>query len=302
MKHEQILGENEAKKLDREQFMSALNIKREPDAVLILAAGLAERKSNGRTYYSTTSYLDDQANFIDQPDKRHDGQTVRQTEKGLTVVGSGGGKARTLSAIELYDYFHMPILMEGVDKKAFAKISDEPYDETWKDEKRLLMTHNVKENEILIGDASPTTITEIIRAIQVGAKNNWHDIVIITNRYHMPRVEKLYELLTDKKTAATKMKYIFAGLPDNYKAMMKLTVEGTSQDPKLIFADDSFFGAAAKLKINFVPAEDVLSLKSPKYVALFKKAEATEFYKKRLAGEARGIAQLEGGTYGKPRE
>jgi len=282
-------------------YLEHLGLKAEPDVILCLDAGLAERQVNGKTKWSPTSYRDETANF---PEKSTDDSKftykVRTTEQGLTMIGSSGGKTNVLASAELYDHFHKPIIVNSYSDIEAPPNLPQPPKEHWRIYQETLEKKGVLLENILLEKESTSTIEELIKAVEMISAQNKKKMLIVANEVHLPRVKKMYEYLTNPELAKTKLKYILSTLSADYKKIMNYTVSGSTEEPQIIFDNDSFFKQANEVLIDFVAAENVLSLESPHYKSLFEKVKQNSYYQKRTEMEKKGMTQLEQGTYAKP--
>ncbi|MFA6392448.1 MAG: YdcF family protein [Patescibacteria group bacterium] len=283
-------------------YLEHLGLKAEPDIILCLDAGIAERKVDGKTRWSPTSYRDETANF---PEKSTDNSKfdykIRTTEQGLAMIGSGGGKANILASTELYNHFHKPIIVNSHSVLEAPPNLPQPPEEHWQIYQEALEKKGVLLENILLEKESTSTIEELIKAIEIINAQNRKKMLIVANEMHLPRVKKMYEYLTNPESAKTKLKYILSILSADYKKIMNYTVNGSVENPQITFDNDSFFKQANEVLIDFVAAEDVLSLNNPHYKSLFEKVRQNSYYQKRVEMEKKGIAQLEQGTYAKPK-
>jgi DUF218 domain len=215
-----------------------------PDAIFVLSAGIIPIETpRGDAQYKTTAYSDvDHKGFL------------------------GGGKARIIAAAEASSFFPEAPLV--TDSYSAQKSGEEPtHAEVMAEE---LQHYGVPKERIIKEERSVDTITELVEMIKLAALHKWHNIAVVSNAYHIPRIQEMYRQLD---TLASK--------------------------------DDTDFGAAMKevaqnpIEISFVSAEDILPIRSEHYVKLIEEMENTSAFKNRVAAEEQGLKQLREGTYGK---
>lgn len=286
----------------RENYLELMGLTVPPDAIIVLDAGIAERtREDGTTIkWGPTAYNDETANFKEVPDPSKPVYGVRQSEQGNYVVGCGGGKARTIAASELHDYFPAPV----VTTSRFPLKGDpdhQPPDEHWEVYQDYLKNvQQIPDAELLSEQESTTTITGILNLIVMAHEKGWKNAVMLVNDFHLPRTQKFYDYLTDKEKATTTCKYILARLPEEYRTLMDYTVTGTAQKPDIHFASDKFFDMARQSHMVVVSAEEILKHRRPTYKKILDEVEKSFAYQQRVAMERRGVDQLTAGLYMKP--
>lgn len=289
-------------------LMETLGLKEEPDIILCLDAGIAERRikdpetQTSEIKWVPTSYRDESANFPNEGSTLQKTYTygAHLTEQGFSMFGSMGGKAKVVATAELYKYFKKPVIVDSrVETIAPPEIAQPPADH-WPYYQQALEERGVATENIIAEKDSTSTFEELIKAIEIISARKMTKIILIANEFHMPRLKKMYQYLTDPAEASDKLKYILAKLPKEYQQIMGCRVEGSLGQPKIFFQNHSFFRQAGEISIDFVVAEEVLKFKNPHYTALLAQAQKNDYYQKRMALEENGIRQLEQGIYGKP--
>lgn len=286
----------------RKEYLELMGLSEQPDAIIVLDAGIAERtRKDGTTIkWGPTAYNDETANFQEAPDPSKPVYGVRQSEKGNYVVGCGGGKARTIAAAELHDYFPVPVITTS-RYPLKGDPDHQPPDEHWEVYQDYLKNvQNIPEAELLAEQESTTTITGILNLIFMAHEKGWKNVVILANDFHLPRTQKFYDYLTDKEKATTLCRYILARVPAEYRERMDYTVEGSAQDPKIVFASDRFFDMARQSHMTVVSAEEILKHRRPSYEKVLREVEESFAYQERVVMEQRGVDQLDAGLYMKP--
>lgn len=277
-------------------------IKFEPDAIIIIDAGIAERtRKDGTTIrWEPTAYNDETANFQEVPDPTKPVYAVRKSEQGNFVVGCGGGKARCIAAARLYDILDVPIVTTS-KYPLKGEPGHQPPDEHWKVYQDYLRgTLHIPNSDLLAEEESTTTITGILNLIFMAYARGWKRALMMVNDFHLPRTRKFYEYLTDRSQATTLCKHILARIPVEYRERMDYVVQGTESEPEIIFASDRFTHIARQSQMMVVSAESVLHQCSDAYTTRIRNAENSYAYQMRVKMEQRGVDQLDAGNYMKP--
>lgn len=273
----------------------------DPDLILVLDAGIAERRVFGDSHWGPTSYEDETGNF---PKNEIDSKkyNLRVTSRENFVIGCGGGKARALAAIELRDVFEEATIVTDsrypVKVEQGEELPPEDHSQVYKE---YLERMGVPKDKIQEEKESTTTFEGLINFLIMASENQSNHPVIITNGYHLPRTEKMLELLLNKEKAETKLKYLIVKLPTEYLEKIGAKVKGEGKDVEVSFVDLKFLEEANKLSVKIASAEDILVHRDSRYKDLFDKVEETEEYQKRVKLEEMGVAQLEEGIYGMPK-
>lgn len=206
-----------------------------PNVIFILSGGI---KKNRRGYKSP-SY-----NEIDHA--------------GLVT----GSKARVIAAAEISKSFPKTIIVTtssvNPNEPTHANVMTQEL-------KRL----KVPESKIVREEQSYDTLSEMVEMIKLASEKEWFRIVAITSRYHIPRVQEMYNRLRSiipKEDA-----------PEFYEALEQLEKRGSS--------------------VKFVAAEDILPHRSHRYKNLIAEVENTSGYIERVEAEKRGLEALRSGNY-----
>jgi len=147
-----------------------------PDAIIILSAGFIAEKDEklGKTIYRSTTY-----------------------EEG-DAFGTLGGYARVQAAVELAKKYSKAFLVttgkEGPQGMSAAKIQASE-----------LEVLSVSSDRIILEEQSVNTKTQIEEALRIAEDYTWKEIVFITNKYHIKRVQLFVEHY--KKNLACKITY-----------------------------------------------------------------------------------------------
>jgi len=209
-----------------------------PEAIFILSGGIVKRERG----VTTAAYSD------------------LQGESGVL-----GGKARIIAAAELAKHFpNTKLVMTG---SYYPNPKDPSQSSIMSQELKKL---GVDVTQIVTEEIALTYYDELSRIVELSLAHNWQSIVVLTNKYHIPRaslmLEKLSELAKNKG------------------------------DDNLATHFQEF---SQKTSYTFVSAEDVLPHKSSHYTYLLKELESSPEYQKRVESEKRGVEALKSGTYGK---
>lgn len=211
-----------------------------PDAIFVLSAGIKKVvRKNGTTRYRSTAFSD-----LDP--------------RGLL----GGGKARVIAAAELALAFPRTFLVTTShvepDLPSHARVmADE------------LEKYKVPRERIILEEKSTSTITELVEMLSLANEREWNSVWLVTNEYHIPRVQEMYNCLSSLVSAQN-------------KEFTRNLIAFHEKNPTIVL----------------VSAEQVLkSCRGCHYVYLFEKVEKTQAYAGRVAAEAHGIECLRNGTY-----
>lgn len=273
----------------------------ELETILVLDAGVAQRKKIGEKSWGPTSYEDESGNFSDS--LKFAGYQSKLTSRGNPMLGAGGGKARAIASKELWEAFpNSNIVVDSRFKANEAEDrKDTPPEEHYKVYRDYLLELDIPEEKIEEERDSTTTLEGLVNFLDMIVENNTKNSVIITNDYHFERTQKMLEYLTTEEGIKNNLKYLVAKLPDSYKEKLGVKVDHNKDNEPII----SFIGKTFEERIPKLPkliiAEDVLKHRSKHYEELFNKARETDAYKRRVEIEKNGVKQLIEGTYGKPR-
>ncbi len=223
---------------DKKSIYKELLGDQNPEAIFILSGGTVKRERG----ITTASYSDLQGEF-----------------------GVLGGKARIIAAAELAEYFPETKLV--LTATYYPTPSDPSQSSIMSQE---LIKLGVNKNQIVQEEVSKSTYDELREIVNLSLSENWKNIAILTNGYHVPRAEemlnRLDELASDK------------------------------DDDKLVKQVHLF---KEKTRKTFISAEEILPHRSTHYKGLLDELYQSEDYAKRLESEKRGVDALKSGTYGK---
>lgn len=208
-----------------------------PEIIIILTGGIVgESKKDGALIYRFT-----------------------KTNEG-DAYGALWGESRILAAVELSKYFsNAKVLVTSIAKQQELGVMRA----IQKKIGRIL----INRNRIIFENTSMNTVTQIGEAMKIVRKKQLKRIVFVTNEYHVPRAQAIFnsfELLE----------------PVDEKAKMILS---------LVKHSSAF--------VKFVAAEDILPYCDRKYIKIISDFKRTPAYKKRLQSEKKGILLLESGQY-----
>lgn len=207
-----------------------------PDAVFILSGGIKKIEKKGEEQYHSLAYSDKDA-------------------FGLM----GGGKARVLAASYVGKIF------PDLKFVTTSKEKDMPSHATVM--AKELQKRGIKKKNILLEEESFSTLTELFQMVKIAVENNWVNLSVITNDFHIPRAEKILEKLE----------------------------EFSKNDPCFVTSLKEF--KERGIKVNFIAAEDILGEISEHYKKLVERVRKSPEYEKRMQMEQKGIDDLEEGKY-----
>ena len=129
-----------------------------------------------------------------------------------------------------------------------------------------LVARGVDENKLETEEESFSTITQLTEMVKKAVENNWTNVAIVINKYHLPRTQAMYDRLD--------------ALVDNseFQEALKKFKEKTGQ-------------------VRFICAEDVLSTTHYLFDEYMKRVKQTEAFKETIRAEEQGLRDLESGTY-----
>jgi len=298
MSREIIRPDNEVEKM-RGEYLRLLGLDAVPDCIVVLDAGVADRAALKTRNWVPTSYEDETANWREAPQTPRPSYEPRKSDRGNIVIGAAGGKARAIAGAELYKYFHVPVVTTS--KNSEEQKGDTENNDPWVVYKDYLTRQGVPVEAIVSEKESTSTFEQVLNLVELAQDKGWSSMLIILNDHHLPRTKTFLEYLTNKELATTKLRFLLAKLPDEVKRKMGFRVVGQPDDPSIDFYDSSFFEKAARLKIFLGSAESILLKRDPRYAKVFEAVQKLPAFQKRLEAEARGLAQLQSGEYGKPR-
>jgi hypothetical protein len=212
----------------------------EPDAIFVLNGEVVKKPNNIRRPFQSTSFASSD-NF-----------------------GMLGGKARVIAAAEVGKYFsHTKIV--ATSHSLNPERSKEPtLAQVMANE---LEHYGIPENQIVLEEKSTSTLTTIVEMIKLAKENNWVHLGIISNDYHLPRVQAMY------------------------KHIQELINDDDALKEALQFCHQN------DLSISFIAAEDILPHKSTHYIELIRQVQQSQEYLKRIESEKIGLEKIEGHAY-----
>lgn len=176
-----------------------------------------------------------------------------------------GGKDRVLAAVELHRVFSNANIVpmsrpRNAEQPTYASVM-----------KGELISRGVPEESITERDLSVDTITELREAIRLSEEKQWKSLCIVSSTWHIPRIRALLN-----------------------------HIENFVTDPEELIRVQSFVEQvrSGSLEVQYISSEDVLTIKSSHYKKLFEELKNDEGYQKRLALEAKAVAQIDAGSYG----
>lgn len=285
----------------RKEYLRLLGLEFVPDCIVVLDAGVAERKIGKLRRWDPTSYEDETANWREQVSPPQSSYEPRKSGRGNVVIGAAGGKARAIAGAELFKYFQVPLVTtskNSEEQKADTNAKD-PW-EAYKD--YLVERQNIPQEMIISEKESTSTFEQVVGLVELAQDKNWRSMLVILNDHHLPRTKKFFEYLTNKEIAGTKLKYLLAKLPESLRERIGCEIQGSPENPVIYFPSDAFFKQANKLKIFFGSAEDIIIKRDPRYAKVIDEMQKLPAFRKRLEAERRGLDQLQSGEYGKPRK
>ncbi len=305
-------------------YREVLGLEHDPDFIVVIPGGVAGRKvtktdavGNESTRYkwTLTSWQDDEPNLPPKSQtsgeygKYKPGYAAKIKDSGNIVFTAGGGKARAIAGAELYSAFHEPILTLSnfpyVKPEEERDLGFELPKDFWRQYKDYLTKVQKIPKEMLLSEKESTdTFQGLVEVVKVAIEHGWKTPVIISNDYHMARTKKMWEYLSTRDTAGTKLRFVLARMPQSLKDVMGSRVSGYVPDPDggedmpvIEFNSNDFFDDVNKLRPVFIAAEDILALRDPRFASLFEEVKKTDWYQRRVASEQWGSGRLEKKIY-----
>ncbi|OGG58834.1 hypothetical protein A2765_00435 [Candidatus Kaiserbacteria bacterium RIFCSPHIGHO2_01_FULL_56_24] len=194
------------------------------------------------------------------------------------VAGSKAGRIATETLHELFPA--AKILTNSTTPRRDAETGETEIERHADVAKAELVQKGVPAGLIEVQEHSMSTFTELLELIQRIVENDWHHVVVVGHELQKQRallmLDRLYELLPKE--------------PSGY-------IERHPDKENLKKALDAFKDARKDITITFVSAEDVLSLKDPRYKEVVEKARQSPAWEKMRANEERGADQIRSGVY-----
>ena len=217
--------------------LNSIEIGFNPEAIFALSGGIA--KCSGHNHFRTTAFSDlDPRGYM------------------------GGGKSRTIAAVELVQIFPEAIVVPTSQQLRWQVMAQE------------LKRYGVHAERIIRETESYDTISNLSEMIKFCYVRKWSKVAVLSNEWHLPRIMLMYEQI------------------------LSLLKSRSSDD----YMDIKRIKRACKIRgftVAWISAEDILLLRSKKYKTLLDKTRATTSYRLRIEAELRGITDLLRGTYKK---
>lgn len=208
-----------------------------PDVFIMHTGGIAENP-RGPMGYRSTSYSD-------------------VSEHGIAT----GGRTRIIAGAEIAKALpNLKIITNSINRfdpevPSMAVVNKEE-----------LVRRGIDPDRITREEDSFSTVTQLTEMIRLAVANNWAKIASLTNEYHHPRVQAMYERLDSIIDDA-----------QFQKTLAKFKKQGT--------------------KVVFIDAEPVMRLIDPHFVTYLNEVAKTPQFKHTLETEAKGLADLKAGHY-----
>lgn len=207
-----------------------------PDAVFVLTGSLKFKEQLGR--WESGTYGD------------------RDENSGLVT----GGKDRTIAAAEISKHFpDMTIVTmsrpRDPEKPTYAGVMAE----------ELYRMHVPQEN-VVQETESTTTITEIKAIAKFVKQHGWRDILLLSSKYHLPRIQALLEHATDFSDDAAEAE-LLRGFAERINS--------------------------GKTRVQLVGSDDILMGRDEHYRRYFDRLYTDPEYRKKVEAEQRAVRQIE---------
>ncbi len=212
----------------------------EPDAIFVLSGEITKKPGDTLRPYRSTSFATSDS------------------------FGMLGGKARVVAAAEVGKYLPN-VKIVTTSRSMDPERSEEP---THAQVMAIELKHyGIPQDQIMLEEESTTTLTEIVEMIKLSRRNDWKHVGIISNAYHLPRVQAIYEHIQD-----------------------------FTNDDEVLEEALQFF-RQNNLTISYVPAEEILPHRSSHFVKLIHQAQQSEEYLRRIESERIGLQKVKEKTY-----
>jgi len=207
-----------------------------PDVIFSMSGGIAEKRTKKGVYHQTTA-------FDVKTDTGH-------------VTGS---RPRIIATTEIADlYPEIPIV-------ATSKVFDEEPTHASVIAEELI-SRGVDSTRIIYEEKSIGTLTEVIEMVKLAVERDWHNLAVVTNSYHIPRMREMY-----------------------------LRLPEIVEDPVLSEVYRYFQEHGGE--VSFVAADDVMRAISKHFAYYLDKVEESPEYKRTVASEAKGLEDIKAGLY-----
>ncbi len=292
-----------------EELMANLEIPAPPQAIFKPDSGVVRRGEK----WMPPAYRDEYADGVVAP------YSIKFTERGEPINGCAGGKARCLATFYLSEAFPdalvVPMSKFEIPADDPNKKTIDPPTEHYAVNAEYLRRLGVSADRIAPASESTTIFEGLIEMLNMCNERGIKDAVFVTNEYNEPRARVMLEALLDKeKGIKTKLKYVIAGLREQFKTMLGVRVEVSVQrkseqnyesdavrdaEPIISLDDAIYEQLTSGLTITILTAEAVLTEFSSLYGRVIEQAKQGTAYQNRAAMEANGAKLIEEGSYGK---
>lgn len=212
-----------------------------PDVLFILARGVVENKATGE--FKSLGYGD--------------------TDPHGMV---GGAKARSIAAAELHHFFPDSLVVaNSLIQQMPASMARVTAQE--------LKKRGVEQEKIIIQENSYSTFTELIELIRLIVQNNWHNVAVIANEFHIPRAQAMLAHINDLHDPNG-----YSKKPEVQEALRKIK-------------------EIQSVHIAFVSAEEVLLMANPHYKKVIDAARQLPAWKETVEKETVATIQVQAGEY-----
>ncbi len=207
---------------------------------------------------------------------------------------TGGAKARPVAAAELAQFYPQAVIVTMSHRPSqlfhhgdeVLPAPDHPFSAVLAQDLRRLRV----QNEIVERPQSTSTFTEIIEAISFGNQMGWQNTAVIVSDYQKERAQLLLDILTDDEKRAllrNQLQFLFTTGEETDVFKQKW---GQLENALKEFKE-------RKRRIVFVPAEDILAKRDPRYKTLVGVVRNEPGYEAVVAQEAEGNKKIIKGEY-----
>lgn len=233
-----------------------------PDVLLPFSGSITDRRPGSRTERSPNHLL--------RPHTKGYRSLAYSdlSEHGMVT----GGRTRVIAGAEVAKIFpEIPVVTDSFNRFD----SNEPT-------MASVITHElgkrgVNPDRIIQQTKSFSTITQLVETVRLAQELDLKRLAIITNDYHLPRVGAMWERLNTIEIKD----------PDG-----SVDTDRTDEFRERV---DAF--SKAERRVAFVGAESIMRVMHPRYGEYIERVQASDEYQKTVADEARGVRDLQVGTY-----
>lgn len=181
----------------------------------------------------------------------------------------GGGEARVIAAAELSTLLPKALIVtNSTVRTKGGKLEEHAL--VYAAELRAM---GVPDGQIMEQVRSSSTATELVELLRLIKEKGWNRVVVITNDYHVPRAQAMYNNL----------KRLFT--PEYDEALSREVAELVA------------YVRENDIQVALQDAESVLISSRPSYAPIIAGSKLTEAYAQRLVAEEQGTRQVLDGTY-----